>query len=295
MENQKSYYAVIPATVRYDKNLKANAKLLYGEITALCNEKGYCWATNKYFADLYEVEERAIQKWLTDLIDAGYITRKMSENNRVRYLCVNDCVRVNKKTPQGEQKDTLKGEQKDTLNTTIFNNTYNNTDTVVSNDTTTAGEVNSPSPLECDETELLYDGDNNFLGAVSKPKKEKVKKKTLYQKCVDEIDQFTQNVKLNTILNTYLQFRLSIKDKPIKSVNIWKFMLDKLLEFPEEDRQAIVQQSIDKGWLSFYPLSKAKYEQDKFSECGVVSSEPEKMSIEERKELLKGTEFENGF
>lgn len=33
--NKKSYYAVIPATVRYSPALKANEKLLYGEVTAL--------------------------------------------------------------------------------------------------------------------------------------------------------------------------------------------------------------------------------------------------------------------
>lgn len=73
MENKKSYYAVIPGNVRYDAKVVSGAKLLYGEITALCNEKGFCWATNKYFADLYEVDARTIRRWVESLRNQGYI------------------------------------------------------------------------------------------------------------------------------------------------------------------------------------------------------------------------------
>lgn len=70
---QKNYYAIIPANVRYDKSLKDKAKLLYGEITALCNQKGYCWASNEYFAELYGVSKTTISSLIKNLIEKGYI------------------------------------------------------------------------------------------------------------------------------------------------------------------------------------------------------------------------------
>lgn len=69
----KSYYGIITANVRYDKRLTANEKLFYSEITALCNEKGYCWATNGYFAKLYDVEKETISRWISKLQKCGYI------------------------------------------------------------------------------------------------------------------------------------------------------------------------------------------------------------------------------
>ena len=89
------YYAVIPATVRYDTTLSANTKLLYGEITSLCNEKGYCYATNNYFADLYGVSKISISRWIKQLIDQGYIVSKVEYAKKTkeikrRYLFVND-------------------------------------------------------------------------------------------------------------------------------------------------------------------------------------------------------------
>jgi len=70
---EPNFYAIIPASVRYDKRLKPNAKLLYGEITALCNQEGFCWADNSYFSELYEVDKMTISRWISQLESAGYL------------------------------------------------------------------------------------------------------------------------------------------------------------------------------------------------------------------------------
>ncbi len=79
-ENQISYYAVIPATVRYDKKLKSSEKLLYGEVTALANKYGFCYAKNKYFAELYNVSNETISRWLSNLQKQGYIKIEIIKN-----------------------------------------------------------------------------------------------------------------------------------------------------------------------------------------------------------------------
>ena len=120
---QKSYYAIIPANVRYDKELKPNAKLLYGEITALTNEKGYCWATNRYFAELYGVNKSTISRWVNQLFQKGYISvivqykpnSKQIDNRHIRLS----------QYPIDEKSNTpIDEKSKD--NNTSFNNTINN-------------------------------------------------------------------------------------------------------------------------------------------------------------------------
>ena len=71
--NKPNYYAILPSTIRYDENLKPNVKLLYAEITALCNMNGDCFASNRYFADLYGKSKGTISGWVSDLVKAGYI------------------------------------------------------------------------------------------------------------------------------------------------------------------------------------------------------------------------------
>lgn len=73
MEEKPNYYAIIPANVRYDNDLKPNEKLMFGEITALSNKNGYCTATNAYFAKLYNVTNVTISQWINNLVQKGYV------------------------------------------------------------------------------------------------------------------------------------------------------------------------------------------------------------------------------
>jgi hypothetical protein len=124
MEEMRSYYAIIPANVRYDDELPANAKLLYGEITALCNEKGYCWAGNEYFAKLYNVSKTSISKWIAALIARGYITSEIIYKEGTKQI-LNRYIRI--VTYPIEEKLNTPIEEKLKDNNTYINNTINNT------------------------------------------------------------------------------------------------------------------------------------------------------------------------
>jgi len=83
---KQNYYAIIPGFVRYDKNISSAEKLMYGEITALANKYGYCFASNKYFAELYNVANRTITRWLTSLELCGYIRIETIKNEDVKLI-----------------------------------------------------------------------------------------------------------------------------------------------------------------------------------------------------------------
>lgn len=106
-KERPSYYAVIPSTVRYDKELRANEKLLYGEITALTSKTGECWASNGYFAELYDVTPRCIRYWINHLEKRGYINIKLiyKDNGNEfdkRIITINE-VRNKNSTPRNKK------------------------------------------------------------------------------------------------------------------------------------------------------------------------------------------------
>lgn len=148
MIHSPSYYANIPADVRYDKSLKANAKLLYGEITALCNREGHCWAENSYFADLYQVDDKTISRWISQLRDRNYIGVELLplEGNRRK-------ITIDKKVTTSPQKRhevvTKKSRGSDKKSTPIKENiTINNTINISGDTAFDFLEKNAVSMLE---------------------------------------------------------------------------------------------------------------------------------------------------
>ena len=82
MEEKPNYYSILTADVRYDKELKANEKLLFSEITALSNKYGYCTASNGYLADLYDVKKTTVSHWLIHLKEKNYIRIEIERNDK---------------------------------------------------------------------------------------------------------------------------------------------------------------------------------------------------------------------
>ena len=111
-----NYYAVIPAEVRYS-TLKPNAKLLYGEITALSSKTGYCFASNNYFAELYGVSKNTVSRWINDIKRLGFITIQIERNSNKQ---------ITKRIIGISQKVDTPIDKKVKGNITSINNTSNN-------------------------------------------------------------------------------------------------------------------------------------------------------------------------
>ncbi|HDG4993881.1 TPA: helix-turn-helix domain-containing protein [Staphylococcus aureus] len=85
MTEQPSYYSVITANVRYDNRLTDSEKLLFAEITSLSNKRGYCTASNGYFATLYSVVKETISRRISNLTKFGYLKIEIiKEGNEVK-------------------------------------------------------------------------------------------------------------------------------------------------------------------------------------------------------------------
>lgn len=84
--NNVGYYSIIPATILYNNELKANEKLLYAIITSLSNKEGYCFASNKYLAEKLKVNPKTVSSWISDLRNRNFIVVKQIRNENKQII-----------------------------------------------------------------------------------------------------------------------------------------------------------------------------------------------------------------
>ncbi len=85
-KNETGYFGIIPAHVRYHKSLTAGAKVLYADFSALTRMNGWCEATDKELAELYEASESSIQRRLQELENRDLLERRYNRKTHRRYI-----------------------------------------------------------------------------------------------------------------------------------------------------------------------------------------------------------------
>ena len=80
MIESKSYFTTIPGYIRKDKRLTPNCKMLFGDIAALCEANGQCWASNAYFAKIFDVDRKTISAWISKLQECGHIATEVQKD-----------------------------------------------------------------------------------------------------------------------------------------------------------------------------------------------------------------------
>ena len=128
IKEQPSYYAVLTAEVRYSKVLKPMEKLMYAEITVLANTTGECYATNKYFAELYDVSVETVSRWIANLAKHKFINRRIkyregSKQIEKRFISLSHPIDEKINTPH-DNKVMTPIDEKVKGNTTSFNSSF---------------------------------------------------------------------------------------------------------------------------------------------------------------------------
>ncbi|EGQ2719074.1 alpha/beta hydrolase [Staphylococcus pseudintermedius] len=149
MTDQRSYYSIITANVRYDNRLTDSEKLLFAEITSLSNKYGYCTASNGYFAKLYEVTKVTVSRRIANLKECGYlqveIIREGNEIKQRKMYPLTEMIRpinTNDNTPINNS-----------VNTPIITNVKENN---TSNNNTSINNINRIDILSGDPTSYPY-------------------------------------------------------------------------------------------------------------------------------------------
>lgn len=128
----ESKYAVITVAILKDPRITLQQKVLLCFIQALSNSKGYCFASNKYLADLIGVKKDSVTKMLQKLEDYGFIGRvvKIDKDGMVTFRSITVFENPVDKTPlpSHEMGGTLQQDEGYTPVGLVYNIDYSKED-----------------------------------------------------------------------------------------------------------------------------------------------------------------------
>lgn len=227
---QPGYWAVIPANIRYDRQLTTTAKLLYAEISSMAQVNGYCWATDKYFADLFICSVSTITRSIRSLADGGYIRIEKTSNIRGlerRIFC----------GVYPAKGGIVKND--DTLDDIVKND---DTPIVKNDDTPPSTHINRNNKRE-----------NTRARENEHSRKASREVQTVFQRFVEE--QKAEPTKLLISLMDFADSRRNLK-KPMTGLAATRLAakLHRLSGGRVDVMIAMLDKAIEMGWTSVYPL-----------------------------------------
>lgn len=225
-------YIVIQGWMVNQLRLSGNELIVYAIIYGFSQDgESKFDGSRQYLADSCNCSIRSIQNILNSLVEKQLITKYEEEVNKVKV-----CKYVANFTP-GEK--IARGSEKIAHNNIIYNNT--NINNILSKDN-----------IANKHSDTIKQNEFDFGYSDDKPKK-----KNLYQKCADMINEWTNVNDIRTLLFNYLD--LCMEMKSIRGANQWKGMLNTLekvqMQCPKHKYEEIIQMSIEHGWKTFYPIN----------------------------------------
>ncbi len=76
-----NHVTILPAAVRFDRSLSPISVLLWGEISATCDQYSISNKPNGYFAQLLNVDTRTIIRAVSQLVDNGHLIKLEKEGS----------------------------------------------------------------------------------------------------------------------------------------------------------------------------------------------------------------------
>lgn len=254
-------YMTIQGWMRTDLGLSGTELMVYAIIYGYTQSaQGRFTGSRQYLADWTGASVRTIQNVLNKLTDDGLLTKTTTEPTPGVVICEYVANFTPSENPARGPVKILHGPSEKSALYNIANNKEDNQDSISKE---ILGGQDEASPLDDDVASKMYSKED-FIGSgcrgKTKKKSPQPPKKNLYQKCRDANSQFSGNAITVNMLDTYLQLRLAMKDKPIYGVEQWQALLDKLSELSSDDHtdQKIIKQSIERGWAAFFPVDDKK-------------------------------------